>query len=201
MKIVEPIRSLKDIDSIKKLLKSDWKVRDLLLFEIGINSALRISDILKIKVKDVFDESLNVKDDFRVKEKKTDKNGLIFITPKVKETLKLYKEKYPSVVKNPENYLFFRKKKFVSRTEEKGSNAISWNMARKLVSEWCHLVNLQWSYWTHTLRKTWGFMARKSGISIELIQHRLNHSSLSVTKRYLWITDDELKEACNKLDL
>ena len=42
------------------------------------------------------------------------------------------------VPKNPENYLFFRKKKLGSRTEEKGSKAISGNMAWKLVSDWCH---------------------------------------------------------------
>ena len=45
---VEPIRDLKDIESIKKILSS--KTRDLLLFTMGINNGLRCGDLLKIKV-------------------------------------------------------------------------------------------------------------------------------------------------------
>ncbi|HBB04136.1 TPA: hypothetical protein DCZ39_04565 [Patescibacteria group bacterium] len=35
------------------------------------------------------------------------------------------------------------------------------------------------------MRKSWGYQARQQNIDMSLIQHRLNHSSLSVTKRYL----------------
>ena len=55
--------------------------------------------------------------------------------------------------------------------------------------------------WGHTLRKTWGYQARLKAIPLEIIQHKLNHSSLAVTQRYLGITDDEIMEACIKLDL
>lgn len=201
MKIVEPIRDIKDIELIKKLLKSEWKIRDLLLFEMWINSALRISDLLKITVGDVFDDNRNVKDDFRVKEQKTNKNGQIFITPKVKETLKLYKATYPFIIKNNANHLFFRQKKFKSRDEALGDKPISACMARRLVSWWCHRINLKWSYWCHSMRKCWGYQARQQNVDMSLIQHRLNHSSLSVTKRYLWITDNELRDMCEKLNL
>ena len=51
MKFVEPIRKLSDIEKIKQKLRAH--PRDLLLFEFGINTGLRISDILKLKVKDV----------------------------------------------------------------------------------------------------------------------------------------------------
>lgn len=50
--IVEPIKNLKDIEKIKKYL-SDNK-RNYLLFSLGINSGLRISDILALDVKDVY---------------------------------------------------------------------------------------------------------------------------------------------------
>lgn len=173
----------------------------MLLFELGINSALRISDLLKTKVIDVFDENLNPTESFKLREQKTGKNGTIYITDKVAQTLKRYKEKYPSVVANPQHYLFFRQKKFDSKTEEFGSQPISPNMAWRLVSERCSNVGLKGNYGTHTLRKTWGYQARMNGVAMELITHRLNHSNMSVTKRYLGISDSELQEVCLKLDL
>jgi site-specific recombinase XerD len=53
----------------------------------------------------------------------------------------------------------------------------------------------------HSLRKYWSLMARLNGVSMEIIQHKLNHSSLANTQKYLWITNDEIMDACNKLDL
>ena len=51
MSTVEPIRSLKDLRKIKSILSSN--PRDLLLFTLGINSGLRISDLLALNVGDV----------------------------------------------------------------------------------------------------------------------------------------------------
>ena len=201
MLIVNPIKEMKQIEWIKNQLKWAGKIRDLVLFELGINSALRISDLLKTQVIDVFDEDLNPRESFRLKEQKTNKSGIVYITPKVAQTLKLYKEKYSSVVTNPQHYMFFRQKRFDSKTEELGSQPISPNMAWRLVSERCSNVGLKGNYGTHTLRKTRGYQARINWVPMELIQHKLNHSSMSVTKRYLGISDSELQEVCLKLDL
>lgn len=201
MKIVSPIRKKKDIELIKNLLKWKNKIRDLLLFEMGINAALRIWDLLQIRVWDVFNDKWQPKENFRTKEKKTGKSGLITITPKVSETLKVYRNTYPWVVANPEHYIFFQQKKFTGWKQELGNSPISPCMARRLVSERCKEINLEGNYWTHTLRKTRGYQARMNGVAMELVQHKLNHSSLAVTKRYLWITDDELEKVCNDLDL
>jgi len=57
MRFVEPIRDIKKVAQIKNMLRGGNKIRDLLLFELGINSALRISDLLGIQVKDLFDEN------------------------------------------------------------------------------------------------------------------------------------------------
>jgi len=53
-KTVEPIRKLKDIKAIKKILAD--KPRDLLLFTLGINNGLRAGDLLKLKVFQVKDQ-------------------------------------------------------------------------------------------------------------------------------------------------
>ena len=196
MKFVEPIRDTKKIAQIKNLLRGQWDIRNLLLFEFGINSALRISDLLTIQVRDLLEEDMTVKDFFDIQEGKTWKTNRITITPKVKQTLALYTEAYPTIVEKKEHYVFFHKKTFPL-----GSRAIGRKMSWVFLSNICNQVGLKGNFWNHTLRKTWWYQARQNAIPLEIIQHKLNHSSLSITQRYLWITADEIMEACNKLDL
>lgn len=55
MVCVEPIREKNKIELVKRILKENGS-RDYLLFLLGINSGLRISDILKLKISDVKDK-------------------------------------------------------------------------------------------------------------------------------------------------
>lgn len=196
MKFVEPIRDIKKVTQIKNMLRAENKIRDLLLFELGINSALRIWDLLKIQVKDLFDEKGSINSFFDIKEEKTNKVNRITITPKVQETLKQYKETYPYVIEKLDFYVFFHSKRI-----PKGEKHIDRKQTRKMIHQWCKDVWLKGNFGGHTLRKTWGYQARLNAIPLEIIQHKLNHSSMAVTQRYLWITADEIKDACNKLDL
>jgi integrase len=136
--------------------------------------------LLVIRVSDVFTIDGNPADFFDVREEKTGKANRITITPKVKETLKLYAETYPEVVKNPNHYIFFAKKKFPN-----GIEAIKRGMSWIILSKLCETVGLKGNFGNHTLRKTWGYQARIQGIPLEIIQHKLNHSSLAVTQKYL----------------
>ena len=196
MKFVEPIRSLKKIEQIKNQIRWSWNMRDLLLFELGMNSALRVTDLLSITIGQVIDGQNEIRGFFEICEKKTDKIHRVTITKKVKETLKEYMKMYEKVCENKGNYLFFN-----TRRDPLWSKALIRQYARLLISKWCEWVWLKWNYGTHTLRKTRGYQARKQGIPMEIIQQKLNHSSMTVTKRYLGITDDEIQEACLKLDL
>lgn len=196
MEFVEPIRDVKKIAQIKNLLRGKGEIRDLLLFELGINSALRISDLLPLKVSDLFESDLSVRDFFNVREEKTNKSHQVTITPKVKDTLALYRETYPNIIESPDNYVFFKKK-----TYPLGSAPIGRKMSWLFLSKICEEVGLKGNYGNHSLRKTWGYQARLNAIPMEVIQQKLNHSSLAVTRRYLGITADEIREACEKLDL
>ena len=71
MEFVQPIRDLKKIETIKKLLRQQ-NLRDYCLFVVGINSGLRISDLLKLHISDVLDDN-KIKDLIRLREKKTNK--------------------------------------------------------------------------------------------------------------------------------
>lgn len=196
MQFVEPIRDIKKVTQIKNILRWENNIRDLLLFELWINSALRISDLLTLKVKDLFDSNLCPNDFFDIKEKKTWKVNRITITPKVKETLKLYADSYPQTIQCTDYFIFFQKKTFPL-----GIKAIWRKMSWLFMSKICKDVWLKGNFGNHTLRKTWWYQARMNAIPLEIIQHKLNHSSLAVTQRYLGVTADEIMEACNKLDL
>jgi integrase len=114
----------------------------------------------------------------------------------VKATLEDYKKEYPAILNNPGKYVFFH-----SKRSPLGSMAIGRKQAWAMIGRWCEDAGLQGRFGGHTLRKTWGYQARLKAIPLEIIQHKLNHSSLAVTQRYLGITADEIAEACNKLDL
>lgn len=191
MKFVEPIRDKNKIEEIKILLEKERNFRDLLFFVAWINFALRVTDLLNIKVKDLY-ENWEVKDFFEIVEKKTNKINRIFIPDNVKKVLKKYTEKYPYIIINPENYLFFTK-------NWKSNFGRRW--ALEIMHKLTERVWLKWNFWTHTLRKTWGYQARKNDISIDIIQSKLNHSNLKTTERYLWITAEEVWKACLDLNL
>ena len=54
---------------------------------------------------------------------------------------------------------------------------------------------------THSLRKTWGYHAWKKGFSPAIIMETLNHSNLTVMKRYLGIQQDDINDLYGSLNL
>jgi integrase len=56
MNFVEPIRDRKKIAQIKNLLRGQRRYRDLLLLVVGINTALRISDLLQLRISYFLDD-------------------------------------------------------------------------------------------------------------------------------------------------
>ena len=83
---VDPIRSLKNIRSIKQLLES--KPRDYLLFVMGINNGLRVGDLLKLRVSDV--EGLKPGQSIPITEAKTGKENVLMINRTVFKAIKKY---------------------------------------------------------------------------------------------------------------
>jgi len=175
--VVSPIREIKDIESIKKLLSQN--TRDLLLFTIGINNGLRCGDILKLKVKDV--KYLKPNDTLKIREQKTGKVNVLMVN---KTTYKILKEYLDEQNPNDDDYLF---------KSRKGNQPLTVSSTNLMVKTWCRSINLKGNYGTHSLRKTFGYIQRtKYGISWEILCKRFNHSSQSVTMRYLGIEDREV---------
>ncbi len=184
MNTVEPIREIQKILAIKRILKEQSNPRDYLLFTMGINFALRINDLLSLKVKDVLDKKGEIVEYLHLREQKTKKEKKIKINKAVIEALEYYFKK--ANVTDPDNYLFTS-----YRSDTKLDRIRVWQM----IKTWCKEVGLDSKrIGTHTLRKTWGYQARKKGITIEQISEKLGHRSSIVTKRYIGINQDEINK-------
>ena len=187
MEFVQPIRNLKQVDTIKKLLKQQ-NLRDYCLFVLGINSGLRISDLLKLQVIDVI-ENGKIKDRIRLREKKTNKFKDFPLSEKTKQAIKEYL-KTRNYKENEPLFLSRKNKGFLLRQQ-----------AYKILNSVAKDVGIKEKIGTHTLRKTFGYHAHKNGYDITLIQKLFNHSSPSVTLRYIGITQDKLDNVYLSLDL
>jgi len=177
---VEPITEVKHIKAIKKLLKNH--PRDRLLFVMGINSGMRVQDLLQFRIKDVSHKAVG--DRITLKEKKTGKENVLIVNQEIHEAVHVYL----ASGEHDENDFLFKSRK--------GENyPLTTFRVMKLIKGWTDAINLKGNYGAHTLRKTWCYMQRKEfGVSWEVIAKRLNHSSPSITRRYLGIKEEEVEE-------
>jgi len=90
MNFVEPIRDRKKIAQIKNQLRGQRRYRDLLLFVMGINTALRISDLLTLRVEHFLDEKQKIRPRFWIKEQKRGKRQEVVINSSIREILAEY---------------------------------------------------------------------------------------------------------------
>lgn len=176
---VEPITDVKDIKSIKKFLSDN--ARDKLLFVMGINTGLRVGDLLGLKVRDV--KYVKVGDRVLLKEKKTGKENVFMVNKEIKDSIDSY---LGSIKPKDEHFLF---------KSRKGSNSpLTTCAVTKYVKFWCESINLHINAGAHTLRKTWCYQKRKQGVPWELISKRLNHSTPSTTRLYMGVKEDEIEK-------
>jgi integrase len=182
MSTVEPIR---DIDQIKKikdyLLAKNY--RDYLFFIIGINTGLRISDLLKLKVSDVKDKYHII-----IKEQKTGKEKKFTLNEQIRFEIERYTGN-----KKEEEYLFCSKRNRLSPIDR--------IVAYRTLNEAAEATGLNTKMGTHTLRKTFGFHLYQQKKDVALLQYLFNHSSPSVTLRYIGINQNVADEAMRGFSL
>ncbi|MDY0191625.1 MAG: tyrosine-type recombinase/integrase [Desulfuromonas sp.] len=182
---VDPIRDAKDIRLIKKILSD--QPRNLALFVVGINTNLRASDLLRIKVGDV--RYLKIGEYFTLREKKTGKLRSITVNKAVFEVTADLIASIPFA--QDDDFLFQSRKK---NSASGGMLTVSY--LNSLVKEWCREINLRGNYGAHTLRKTFGYIHRTVfGTDIPTLMEMFNHSSQRQTLTYLGIQPREINDA------
>ncbi|AOY75358.1 tyrosine-type recombinase/integrase [Clostridium formicaceticum] len=177
---VEPIRDKTKIKQMYQYLNGkDPKYG--LLFKFGLNTGLRISDILPIKVKDILNNDGQFKDYLVLREKKTGKEKKIKLNETLRKTILIYIKNYSLL---PESYLF---------SSVKG-NHIGRVQAYRVLKEAATVLGIE-NFGTHSLRKTWGYWTYKiSRYNVGLIMDTFNHSSQNITLRYIGVNQDQKDE-------
>jgi len=174
---VEPIKKLKDIATIKKLLGD--RPRDLALFVVGVNTNLRASDLLQIRAGMV--RNLKSMDEIEIREKKTGKLRRINLNQACVDVTRglLASARY-----DDGDFLF---------RSQRGP-ALTVSSVNRLVKQWCRAINLRRNYGSHTLRKTWGYHQRVTfGRGLPELMVCFNHSSQKQTLDYLCVQPEEIR--------
>lgn len=177
MELVEPIRDKNKIEEIKAVLSKSG-TRDLLLFVFGINSGLRISDILPLKKSDVVTGTVTIK------EKKTGKTKQFPLNSAIQEILKPYIETL-----SDDDFLF------KSRQANGKCPYMTRQQAYNIINKAAKAVGINGKIGTHTLRKTFGYWFYQQSHDVALLQDILNHAAPSITLRYIGINQDIKNQA------
>ena len=193
MSATEPIKDKQDLQKFKSYYESIHPdSRNALLLTIGLNTALRIGDILVLRWNDVYNfEKERVRSHIRVQEQKTGKLNIVAINPTLNGKLTLFRAENQAA--SGGDYLFQSKK-------YKGQ-PLSRYQAFRITREAAAYAGLEEHISCHSLRKTFGYHAWKQGVPPVMLMKIFNHSSYQITIRYLCIEQDEKDEVFRNIAL
>ena len=172
--------------------------RNKMMFLVGINLGIRASDLCGLKYSFFMNSDGTFKDYYSLQPKKTRKTGKfvkLYFNQVVKKAITDYIEEYP--FQDIEEYLF------KSRKKSKGyiGESTLWDIMNKAAIE----AGIEQNIGSHSLRKTFGRFiwhnAEDKNKSLVILQTIFNHSSPAITARYIGLTDNEVSDAFNELNL
>ncbi|MCX4304603.1 MAG: tyrosine-type recombinase/integrase [Acetatifactor sp.] len=198
MNTAQPIRRDEDLERIKNFFLSERpNPRNQLLLILGLNTALRISDILSLKWKDVYcEEDQSWRRHIFLLEQKTGKRSEIFINDSAKQALVSYfdflKERTGSIP---------CAKQFLFPGRGSKDRPLTRVQAFRLIKTAARHCQISGVISCHSLRKTFGYHAWKQGVEPALLMNIYNHASFQNTKRYLGIDQDDRDHVFRNINL
>ena len=186
---VEPLRTTDEIEEMKWAIRRGNKgtpkrpelaERDELIFLIGINTGLRVNDLVRLKVRYVRGRKT-----FQIREGKTDKLREITVGM-LQDEIKRFIDG-----KQSDDYLF---------ESQKGNNHITTTQVYRILNDAANLLDRD-DVGTHTMRKTFGYHHYRRFKDVAILQEIFNHSKPSVTMRYIGIRQDEINESLSDFRL
>ncbi|WNR43780.1 tyrosine-type recombinase/integrase [Paenibacillus roseipurpureus] len=168
MQVVQPIREQEKIEQIQEVLR-EQSIRDWLLFTIGINSGLHLSDLLYLRVKDVVDRNV-----VSVREEKTGKVKTFQLSAQLKAYIKEYVQ-----YMDADSYLF---------PSQRTGNPIKRIRVYRILNQAAKQVGLT-DIGTHTLRKTYGYHYYLRTKNVSVLRDLFNQSAPSVTLKYIGVNN------------
>lgn len=178
----EPLRTKEDIQKMKNYFLENNRFRDYALFVLGLNTALRIGDLLNLTWGNIWDfEEEHLLEYVIVTEQKTKKRNRIVLNTSTQKALLLLYSHLPSI--KPNDYIF---------KNSRGINKpIHRSRAYMIIRKAAQENHINGIICCHSMRKTFGYHAWKRGFPPALIMDIYNHSSIEITKKYLSISQDD----------
>lgn len=179
MNTVQPIRDMDLVMDVADYLKNKNE-RDYVMYMFGIYTGLRISDILKLRVRDVKGQ-----DYVYIREQKTGKEKRFRINDALKKIIKHY-------ISDKKDY------EYLIKSKKSPNKPISRQQAYNILSNAAKAFGMK-NIGTHTLRKTFGYHTYQQTHDVVTIQEIMNHADPSVTLRYIGINQDNKDDVMGKL--
>jgi integrase len=212
---VEAIQTIKDhisrpYLSHRRKEENTTSIRDTALFTIGLNTGLRASDLVRLRLGDFVTPSGNFRQSLRIRQRKT--KGIVStpINGAIKEAIAQWQEDNEEHLARwggelQEAHLFYTTCRGHGRDY---TRHLSPNHTSLLVKKWCNEVGLDGNFGTHSMRKTRGMSIFKAAANemnaaqaLLITARTLGHSELKSTMQYLGLSQAEAEKWQNKVEL
>jgi integrase/recombinase XerD len=173
----EPVKipQILSAEEAKRLLMMAGKPQVRMLFSIGYGAGLRVSEVVKLKVKHI-DSALGV---IRVEQSKGKKDRQVMLSPEtldlLREWWKVRSKKYDRGVPVAERWLFPGRRKGLHLTPRQ---------VTRLFHETVEAAGIRKKLTLHALRHSFATHLFDRGVDIRTIQALLGHEKLETTARY-----------------
>lgn len=187
MSTTQPIKDKTALENFKNYYLAKQNFRNYSLIVTGLNTALRISDLLSLQWKNVYDfSSRYFFKHIRITEQKTGKQSIIAMNSSVKNSLSILLNSKSRCPRLPDDYIF--------NSSKNPQMPLSRYQAYRIIREAASAAHLEEPVSCHSLRKTFGYFAWKEGVPPAMLMNIYNHSSYQITKKYLCIEQDDRDE-------
>lgn len=171
--------------------------RNKMMFLIGINLSLRISDLVSLRWNFFLKDDMTFLDSYKIQPKKTRKTGkfvTLYFNDVVKQSVIEYIEQYPIEDMNG----------FVFKSRE-GNGAVTERSVWKIIVDLATEAGVEHNVGTHSLRKTFGYHvwhnAEDKEKALVMLMVIFNHSSVATTKKYICVMNEEIEDVFMNLNI
>ena len=186
----KPPLKLKEIWAIRIRLQIVDNLRDLAMFNLAIDSKLRSSDLVKIRIKDI-GNGKTVSSRAIVMQQKTSQPVQFEITEQTRDAITNWVE-----------YAGLKYSDYLFKSRFKSSPHISTRQYARIVENWVSQIGLDpTAYGTHSLRRTKALLIYRRTKNLRAVQLLLGHSKLESTIKYLGIEVDDALEMAEQTEV
>jgi len=154
-----------------------------LLLNLGVDTMLRASDLLKLKTKDVMHES---------REPKTEHTLLMPLSENSRDAIKMF-----LIDTNMDDYIFTGQLSHLTR------NPITVKQYGRIVKGWMKLLGVEDldQYASHSVRKCKATVIFNKTRNIDAVRRLLGQSSVTATSSYIGVTDNSALELARNINV